>query len=317
MRLGPVLAARAERLVRSLGPLSSLVLGSVLAWSGLGKLIDQQLFSLQLAAYGAVPQTWVPSLAVGVMAVEVVLGAALLCSYGRPWPAASGGALLLLFSGLALSVLVRGLKIPCGCFSNAELVSPGTVARSLGLAALAAYAYRHDRQPFGTLRVAAGVLTFAVLCARLVVPLPVDSFAVSDASGVMAQDGYVELSSSETTGWDGVCLDGDVVLVVLTPVCPACSETLPSLANLERTVAGPGLNVRVLWVSQDVPAGPRTTLTEFWHVPQGLPSEATGRFPTVLLVRRNGSVEKAIHGKLSESLAEYLAKTAAKTLAGD
>lgn len=111
------------------------------------KLRDHHTFERSVKGFAIVPFAWVTPLAWlctgGEGLVALLLGGGLLVG---GWLRVAGillaALLLLLFSGALLSVIARGLSIPCSCFGahDAHLVSPLDLVRNVGLLACSALA---------------------------------------------------------------------------------------------------------------------------------------------------------------------------------
>jgi methylamine utilization protein MauE len=111
------------------------------------KLRDHRAFSRSVEGFAIVPSAWATPLAWLFMGgeglVALLLGAGLLVG---GWPRIAGillaALLLLLFSGALLSVIARGLPIPCSCFGahDDHLVSPLDLVRNIGLLVCSALA---------------------------------------------------------------------------------------------------------------------------------------------------------------------------------
>ena len=96
-----------------------LLLAALFVYAGALKLGDPTAFAIEIDHYELLP-SFAPYLAVGLPAVELVLGLALLLA-PRPWrrsAALACGALMLAFTFAAASAVARGLNIDCGCFGN-------------------------------------------------------------------------------------------------------------------------------------------------------------------------------------------------------
>ena len=107
--------------------------------AALPKIGDPHAFALSVFHYQAAPSRLINLVAVFLPWLELVCGLALLLLPG--YRRAAGWlviGLLLLFVGLQLSVIVRGIDISCGCFSvDAESGRIGwlSVARNAALLA--------------------------------------------------------------------------------------------------------------------------------------------------------------------------------------
>lgn len=120
--------------------LARLSLAGVFVVAGVAKLMDLAGAERSLRAFGA-PALLSRPLAVGLPVLELVLAIALL--FAGVAQAAAVGLLLVLgvFSAGLIVALLRGKRPPCHCFGQLSdaPIGMGTLARNLGLAALAAF----------------------------------------------------------------------------------------------------------------------------------------------------------------------------------
>ncbi|MDP9069716.1 MAG: hypothetical protein M3N68_00215 [Actinomycetota bacterium] len=115
-----------------------IAVGVVLLWAGAAKLF-QPAWPETAAAFGA------PRGVVRVLPVlEVSLGALLVAGVGLPWTAVAALVLLAGFTAAVAARLVRGQRVPCGCFGETSGAPVGrdTLIRNLVLCWLAAMAVR-------------------------------------------------------------------------------------------------------------------------------------------------------------------------------
>lgn len=109
-----------------------VVVGGLLLVSGAAKL-RQPSWPATARAFGT-PRVVVPVLPW----IELVLGALLVAQIGGRWIALAALALLATFT-IAIGVqLIRGHRVPCGCFGEASAGPVGTMtmARNVALCAL-------------------------------------------------------------------------------------------------------------------------------------------------------------------------------------
>lgn len=102
-----------------------LIAGGLLLVAGGMKLMSPWAFALSIDSFKLVPQVLHLPLAYFIPWLEVVAGAALVLGWWSRESAATLFGLLAAFTVGLISVLVRGLKIDCGCFSG--LFGEGTV----------------------------------------------------------------------------------------------------------------------------------------------------------------------------------------------
>ena len=122
--------------------LARLALGLVLALAAFAKLLDREGFRASLEDFGA-PGALAPALVYVVPVVESAVAVLLVPASTALLGAASATLLLLFFTALVAVSLARGRKAACRCFGplSADSIGPGTLARNLGLTALAAFAW--------------------------------------------------------------------------------------------------------------------------------------------------------------------------------
>ncbi len=128
-----------------------IAVGVVLLCAGATKLF-QPAWPETAAAFGAPP-----GVVRALPLVELVVGALLVAGVGLPWTAVAALVLLVGFTATVAARLVRGQRVPCGCFGETSSAPVGrhTLVRNLVLCWLAAVALRGG--PGGTPAVVAGV----------------------------------------------------------------------------------------------------------------------------------------------------------------
>jgi len=145
-----------------------LALAAVFIPAGLAKLLNLAAFARAVANYRLLPPAAVRPVATTLPWLELAAGVLLLLGLGTG-PVAAALAVLLLAFALAVSVnLLRGRRIDCGCFTGPgpRQITWATVARNLGLSAVAAWAALiPPARPGSSEAAAVVVLTLAVLLA--------------------------------------------------------------------------------------------------------------------------------------------------------
>ncbi len=125
-----------------------LLLGGVFAFSGWSKLRDPQFFAFAIKAFRlGLPESWIVALSFVLAWLEVLCAGLLVLGAWTRAAAAITAGLMILFSGLILSLLVRGLSVDCPCFGASSFLCTGPLgachlARNVLLAALALYVAR-------------------------------------------------------------------------------------------------------------------------------------------------------------------------------
>jgi putative oxidoreductase len=115
-----------------------IFLGAMLVFSGAVKIVEPDAFSRVIALYDIIPVSLVPYAALGVPALELLLGL-MLCAGSKVRAASCLSALLMAAFVVFIAVnVVRGKQFNCGCFDAnlfgldlAERVSPWLVLRDL------------------------------------------------------------------------------------------------------------------------------------------------------------------------------------------
>ena len=101
----------------------AMLFGGVFLWSGVLKVQDPTLFSLNVRSFDLLPDPYAAWVAMGLPWLEVFCGLAVITSVLR-----AGG--LFLLNGLLIMFLVaigqawyRGINLKCGCFGPTDEVS--------------------------------------------------------------------------------------------------------------------------------------------------------------------------------------------------
>lgn len=119
--------------------LARLVLGGVYLYAAVLKIVDLESFAESVANYHVLPHALNYLVAATLPWIEALAGLLLLVGRKvRPATVVLGG-LTLVFIGLLVSAMVRGLDIDCGCFGKGDYTPPiEATLRDVGLLALAA-----------------------------------------------------------------------------------------------------------------------------------------------------------------------------------
>lgn len=94
------------------------LLGGLFLWAGLVKLSDPKAFARSIDAFGLVPETLLPPVAIFLPIAEILIGLAVLRRWRAGLPAMAG--LLVLFIVVLGFAIGQNLEVDCGCFSVAE-----------------------------------------------------------------------------------------------------------------------------------------------------------------------------------------------------
>ncbi len=120
------------------------VLGGVFIWASVSKIADPAAFAQSIVNYKIVTApVWVNLAAVIMPWVELVAGVLLILNvWSRgAWTILTG--LVLVFSVLIATTMVRGIDIACGCFGSSDTarVGLGLLVRDLALLVPAALVF--------------------------------------------------------------------------------------------------------------------------------------------------------------------------------
>lgn len=120
------------------------VLGGVFIWASVSKIADPAAFAQSIVNYKIITApVWVNLAAVILPWVELAAGVLLILNvWSRgAWVILTG--LVLVFSVLIATTMVRGIDIACGCFGSAETsrVGLGLLVRDLALLVPAALVF--------------------------------------------------------------------------------------------------------------------------------------------------------------------------------
>jgi uncharacterized membrane protein YphA (DoxX/SURF4 family) len=119
-----------------------IFLGGIFVLASIDKITDTQAFTnsiLQYKVVGPMPATWIATI---LPSLELLCGLCLIIGlYPRGCTVLTTG-MLVVFTLLVISALVRGLDISCGCFSQDPLVSKigfQKIAENCGLIVLSVW----------------------------------------------------------------------------------------------------------------------------------------------------------------------------------
>src|ERR1700733_14496336 len=113
--------------------------GLLFCVTGVQKLIWFRSFHAAIVAFRIIPESCVSWFGIGVLSVELFLGASLLVKWNITLDALFGTILLATFTGAMVYVLASGRKdVPCGCFilRRSSSIGVGSIVRNVSLGAL-------------------------------------------------------------------------------------------------------------------------------------------------------------------------------------
>ncbi len=106
-----------------------VVLALLFVYAGALKLMDPKAFARIISHYGLVPEPLLPAIAVGLPALEVVSGIALIFDVRAGLYAIAG--MLALFVGVLGYGVINDLDVDCGCFGPEELAEKKGLVHAL------------------------------------------------------------------------------------------------------------------------------------------------------------------------------------------
>ena len=107
-----------------LGPVACGLVAFSFHWAAIEKVAGPEAFAKSIRDYGVLPTSWTNVAAFIVPWVEIVASILLIFGGWRAEARRVIALLLLLFIGLKVSALARGLTIGCGCVSEDSILAP-------------------------------------------------------------------------------------------------------------------------------------------------------------------------------------------------
>lgn len=98
-------------------------------YAGSVKLIDPKAFARTISHFGLVPEPLLPVIAIGLPALEVIAGLALVFDLGVGLYGVSG--LLLLFVCVLGYGVLNDMNVDCGCFGPEEIAEKRSLVHAL------------------------------------------------------------------------------------------------------------------------------------------------------------------------------------------
>lgn len=262
------------RIVWALG----LIPAAVLFYAAILKGLDPSLFADQITAHKVTPASWSSFLAHAFVAVELILGGALLLHFKPRWTHLAFIALMLGFIAVTAIAWAHGNTKECGCFGRAVGRGPEKVIIQDALLIL----------------LSGGVILFAKrlgssgLARRLAIPWILLSVAFSAAGASIPADSFVtgvrrgaDLGDMPIEDLRKSHAEGLAFLILVDGNCASCPEAISSLKELARerkdlsmTVVFPGSRQEAMaWRLQHLPpvhvahASPRALRAYYRELP--------------------------------------------------
>lgn len=283
------------RLKGNLAYLLGLIPAVALLFGGMVKGADPDLFADQITGHGITPASWSPVLAHIFIAVELLLGFALLL-WVSPRPALLATmALLLAFMGATALAWMLGNSEACGCFGRLAGRGPGAVILEdivFLAASVLAFAWARRRRLAAGWRTAlfAGFAILSLLYTAGGRGLPVDGLVTGIRPGK-------DLSDISVEGLRQPVDRGEVLLVFVRPGCQPCVEGLPGLKTLAGNRQGLRVAVIVQGSSKDAAGWRLANLPPFpvGHASRRVLTQYMRSIPTAFLLE-DGVLRKTFWG---------------------
>ncbi|MCA1783321.1 MAG: DoxX family protein [Dermatophilaceae bacterium] len=128
-----------DRALDIVGLLARLVLGGVLLFAGLSKVLTPVASARAVQAYQIFPFEVAQYIGYALPIVEIIIGALLVLGLFTRVNAVLGMLLMVVFIAGIISAWARGLAIDCGCFGGGGEIEPGEtqypqkIAENVGL----------------------------------------------------------------------------------------------------------------------------------------------------------------------------------------
>ncbi len=120
----PVTTPSQGRIKDVVGLLARLVLGGVLLYAGLTKVLTPVASARAVQAYQIFPFELAAYIGYALPIIEIIIGALLVVGLFTRASAIAGTLLMVIFIAGIISAWARGLSIDCGCFGGGGEIAP-------------------------------------------------------------------------------------------------------------------------------------------------------------------------------------------------
>lgn len=129
---------------------SRIILGIVFIFAGAEKIADPDHFAVAISNYKIFPVFSLNIIAITLPWLEVVAGILLLFGISIKENSAIIGTLMIIFTLMVLTALLRGLDIDCGCFgtSDGQQVGLLKIIENIGLILLSLHIFFFNKNSF-------------------------------------------------------------------------------------------------------------------------------------------------------------------------
>ena len=213
---------------------AALLLGSVLAFSAITKMISPKAFVASVEAYGVLPPSTVLAAATGLVGLEFALGLMLVIGIFRRSAAWITLPLVLLFIGMILHAMRVGIS-QCGCFGEVIKLSPGQelIVDVVLLVLTALVLWRGEDVRLGSLGLRHG-FAWGGLCLGAVLFLLGGPAPTTQAAGSIEGSKLTVLSTAEPP----VPNDKDALYFFFSADCDHCWSFAPAVELSARRLEG-------------------------------------------------------------------------------
>jgi hypothetical protein len=215
----------------TIGWLLGLVPAGILFAAAILKAFDPSLFAMQITAHKVTPAVWSMPLAYFFIAVELLLGIALLLRLLPRWTHLGFIALMVGFIVVTAIAWSHGNTKECGCFGRSVGQGPLTVIiRDVVLIAISlvsVWLLRDAKTPRYSHLLAAVLIPLAFLFTAFGAKMPADSFVTGLHAGADLGDLPIEDLRKPHT-------EGRVLLVLIEEDCKECIQAVPQLGEIAR-----------------------------------------------------------------------------------
>lgn len=264
-----------------------LVVGAIFLFAGVAKALHPSGFATQIDSYGWIPTEWTYAAAVGFIAVELVLGSALIFDVLPRASAAGVAALLGLFIVVLFDAWFNERQVDCGCFGNLAQRGPGqALGEDIGMLVLLVPTFLWRGVPHRAHWRMATVAAISVLGLGLTVAapsLPLDGLLTA----------LVPEADLEQLGMDALVPEQGAVLVALLDIQDETSwQSVEALNGLAVEV----LEVEIMALAA---AGPEDRAAFGWEAGSGFPVEEIGASTMNSLARRLPRFALLVDGRVT------------------
>lgn len=208
-----------------------LVPAGVLFYAAFLKALDPMLFIDQISAHKVTPASWSPPLAYFFIAVEILIGFALVLRFRPRWSHSAFILLMLGFIGVTAVAWANGNTRECGCFGRAVSRGPLGVILEDGaliiLSAICLALLKHAPTPRRSVLAGAVLLPLTIAFTAFGGRMPADSLV----TGVRAGSNLADLPLEDLRRPHG---EGIAFLVLVDAACKGCEEGVAGLNGLAR-----------------------------------------------------------------------------------